>query len=182
MKFRAPFPILLPAVVASPLSLGVADLTFTWPGRNGSDGNAAREVLRARRFELVDPAGKVRGVMSVGPTGPQVSLLDEAGQVRATMFQTPEGEYGFGVFDPKGTQRVGVSTTGRGFVGLGMRDASGTFRANMQVADDGSHAGFRTADEHDSRRTFLGLLNDGSRQYGIAIEGSDGQVWKVPPQ
>lgn len=154
----------------------------TSPGTPGHVASAQETpaVVRAQRFELVDGNGTVRAAISMSQNGPIVALLDESGHARALMAQNPEGEYGFGVNDAQGTARFGVGTTKRGFVGLGMKDANGTFRANMQVADDGSWAGFRTADEHDQQRTFLGLLND-RPGYGIEVEDATGQVlWQAP--
>jgi hypothetical protein len=157
-------------------------------GRLLSDGTSSRRasaqdtpaVIRAQRFELVDASGAPRAILAMGDSGAMIEVLDEAGQARAQIVQTPEGEYAFAILDAHGTQRWGVGTTKRGFVGMGMRDGSGTFRANMQVADDGSYAGFRAADEHDAQRLFLGLRNDGSG-YGLELQDGTGKVvWTAP--
>jgi hypothetical protein len=73
------------------------------------------EVLRARRIEVVDAAGRMRIGLGVRSDGlPGLTLRDAAGRVRVGLVVLPEG------------------------TGLNLSDAAGRTRATLAVHPDGS--------------------------------------------
>lgn len=80
---------------------------------------AVADVVKAKRFEVVDAAGKVQAVFGLGTDGTvgvALVLYDAAGKIRATLAML----YGNPV--------------------LGLHDAAGKMRATMIVAPDGNPA------------------------------------------
>ena len=55
-------------------------------------GEAAAEVIRAKRFELVDSEGNVRATLQLDEAGaPGLALFDEEGRARAALVLGGEG-------------------------------------------------------------------------------------------
>ncbi|MHC4063554.1 MAG: hypothetical protein ACYSUQ_05095 [Planctomycetota bacterium] len=61
------------------------------------------QVIQARRFEVLDQAGKVRAVLSHENDAPALQLLDEKGQSLATLGGTREGSCGLALRDQSKT-------------------------------------------------------------------------------
>jgi len=76
------------------LALGVWILAGTFgPATAGAPGGeaAVNEVLRAKRFVLVDDAGKTRALLHVDAPGPVLDLRDAAGKTRAMLVVGKDG-------------------------------------------------------------------------------------------
>lgn len=90
------------------------------------------EVLRARRMEVVDAAGRVRIALTVLPDGSAaLALGDAAGQGRITFNVAPDGSAGLGFQDAAGRSRILLGVAPDGSPGLALGDAAGRmlFRA-----------------------------------------------------
>ena len=86
----------IPAVqgAACGLMIGAVVLVgrHVWrPATVAAQTPAVPAVVRARRFELVDAAGKTRAGLSVNSDGsPNMALFDATGNMRAGLFVLPE--------------------------------------------------------------------------------------------
>lgn len=89
---RRSAPIML-ALVFGGLGFGLAQATYPSratagpadTGEGAATSNDGHDVLRVRRIELTDAAGKVRAVLTVEAEGPRLSLSDAAGKERAVL-------------------------------------------------------------------------------------------------
>ena len=151
-------PMLMVALLASATTLGLVRLTTPAMRTAEASGQETVPLVRAHRFELVDAAGRVRGVLNVNQAGlPGVALLDEAGAVRLLAGANPQGGYGVSVRDPGGVIRFSAGGGGaQGFVGVNVRDGSGAIRANLFATDDGAATAVQTWDEAGRVRAFMG--------------------------
>jgi hypothetical protein len=94
------------------------------------------EVVRAQRFELVDSAGNVRGLLSLGDRAcPRLVLFDEEGDARARLMLHLDGTPMLSLYDQKGTGGVALMVEEGGPRGLHLRDKEGILRAT--VCDEG---------------------------------------------
>ncbi len=94
--------------------------------------NAAPDVLRAQRFELVDSAGNVRGLLSLGDQAcPRLVLLDEHGDARARLMLHLDGTPILSLHDRAGRGGIALTVGEEGLGGLQVRDDEGTLRARM---------------------------------------------------
>jgi hypothetical protein len=85
----------------------------------------AAEVLRARRFELVDRKGRLRAELSqVADGSPCLSLRDVRGKARAQMALLEDGTALLTMNDAKGVNRVWMMETDPAGI-LFVRDAQG---------------------------------------------------------
>jgi len=131
---------------ATVLAMGA---TWAHPGQPAKPQVA--EVVRAKRFELVDSSGRVRVRLSVTLTGgSSIDLLDNEGQIRANL----------GVrFDDSPS--------------LDLRDREGKMRASMRILSDGS-PGLNLLDKERKNRAALFLFSDGSPMLSLADKGESG--------
>jgi hypothetical protein len=92
------------------------------------------EVVRARRFEVVDAAGKVRAVMEVRPQGsPSLVLSDTAGKIQAALLDSQLSFYGLA-----GQIQAMLSPQEDGTPNLLFVDAKGKPRAMLYLlSEDG---------------------------------------------
>ena len=102
----------------------------------GCDRSA--DVVRARRFELVDAAGEVRAVLAVDGDGTGLVLLDAAGRPGVGLTVLPEGRPGLTLLDAAGVGRAGLVVNADGSSVLSLHDAVGTARAALQVNAGGN--------------------------------------------
>ncbi len=82
---------------------------------------AVPDVVKARRFEVVDAAGKIRASLGVLPSGaPGLGLSDAAGDLRVTLAVNADGGPNLALFDAAGKLRValGVNPGRPPFLGL----------------------------------------------------------------
>ena len=85
------------------------------------------EVVRARRFEVVDAAGKVRAVLSLLPDGAPALWLNDAAGKRdlAMLYVTSEGRSGLRFDDAARKLRASMSLDVDGSPSMELRDESG---------------------------------------------------------
>jgi hypothetical protein len=89
-------------------------------------GGAVQEVVRAKRFEVVDDQGRSRALLSVLPDGsPGLTLYDGAGKQRAGLGLLPDGTPRLALHDAAGKQRAGLTVLPDGSPGLALFDAAG---------------------------------------------------------
>ncbi len=104
-------------------------------------GQADIECIRANRFELVDKAGKVRGVFGFTDDGmPNLALVDDRGDpvtIRAQLILDEEGP-ALALYDMTGTQRIVMSTKDSGAASLKVKDARGSLKYCVLLDKDGA--------------------------------------------
>jgi len=97
------------------------------------------EVLRARSFEVVDAAGRVRIALAVGRDGSSgLGLYDVAGRVRGVLSVLPDGSPGLGLYDAAGQARIGLGLLPDESPWLSLLDAAERERIALDVFPDGS--------------------------------------------
>ena len=100
---------------------------------------AVAEVVRARRFEMVDAAGKARAVLSVLPDGRTgLLLVDAGGKGRVILRLHSDGTPVLALYDAAGKERASLSLLPDGSPALGFHDAAGKTRAALSVRPDGT--------------------------------------------
>jgi len=150
---------------------------------------AVAEEVRARRFEVVDDAGKLRALLAVRPDGgPGLVLYDAAETNRAILFERENGEAYLGLCDAAGTTRASLSVTKDSQPGLDLYDAAGKVRARLTLA--GGSPVLALADAAGNERATLGstileVVKTGEErrraESSLVLFDKDGKVmWKVP--
>lgn len=92
-------------------------------------------VLRAERFELVEPDGDVRAALRIAEDGaPSLVLLDDSGAVRASLVHDEE-ETALYIHDDHGKVRVGMAQFANGGGGLALHGAESRGSAVLYMAD-----------------------------------------------
>jgi len=100
--------------IATVVVLGVAVQAISQP-----------EVLRARRIEVVDTAGRARIVLGVLPDGSLgLGLWDAAGRPRIGLGVAPDRSPALGLSDAAGRPRIGLVVLPDGSPVLGLWDAA----------------------------------------------------------
>ena len=98
--------------------------------------SADNQILRARRFELVDGDGALRASMHLVMTCPTIALYDrETGRVRAAMELTLGGDPRITLMDDSAKPRLVALVDGDGSPRLEVLDAAGTTRASLGATD-----------------------------------------------
>jgi hypothetical protein len=98
----------------------------------GASGTPA--VIQARKFQLVDRAGRVRAGLGMAGDDVGLEFLDKAGRVRAGL--TMAGDHvGLEFFDKAGRVRAGLGMFGDN-VALDFFDKAGRVRAGLTMAGD----------------------------------------------
>ena len=97
----------------------------------GASGTPA--LIQARKFQVVDGAGKVRGELGMVDDAPALMLRDKAGKVRATLAMVGDN-VALVLLDKAGQVRadLGVFVDG---VGLTLNDKAGQVRAALGNTD-----------------------------------------------
>jgi hypothetical protein len=124
------------------------------PGR----GSKLQEVVRAERFELVDPKTGVRARLKLEPDGdPRFIMHDESGNSRA---------------------RLGLGDGGRPF--LTLLDRSQNSRASLSLSENGTPLlRLRDADSEKMIHASLGTSKDHCPWLAVVDEDGD-TIWGVP--
>ena len=134
---------------------------------------AAPRVVSARKFVLLDQAGKTRAQLDITNRGvAQLAIMDGSGALRAGLGVARDGAPGLGLYDSKGKTRVEVAYIAEsprirvfsgegtpviafgvgpaGGAGMALYDRSGKERASYVLAGDGSPT-LRMFDTNGSR-------------------------------
>ena len=122
------------------------------PGAASAQSSAAR-TLTAKKFQLIDDDGQLRGYFSAEADG--TTLLTMA--------------------DRKGRPRVGVAVKPDGSPSVNVYGVGGAQQVTLGVAEDVAGLVVRT-DKNES--AFLGILNG---KVGVEVHGSGGKrLWGAP--
>ena len=161
------------AVLAAAACLVVAAVAVAYAaGQVKAAKVLAADVVRAKRFELVDEKGRVRVVLSTellgdhgksfgwrGANFPGLSLYDENGREGVALSVRPDGG-GVLNLDQKGESRANLNVLADGSPCLSLRNDSGKEQAVLTVEPDGK-ARLYLADGEETARVNLMVLPDG---------------------
>jgi hypothetical protein len=154
-------------VMASVLSATISVLTtlaviggiFPSIGRAEADQQGGR-VVRADRFELTDPRGNVRLVVSADNGDPVMGLLDRSGNPRVALALASDGSGGIALLDRAGQNRASLGIESNDVAKLLIKSPQGT-AAGLGAGPDPMSA-LVFMDQQGALRVALGLTADGS--------------------
>ncbi len=95
------------------------------------------EVIRAKRFELVDADGRVRAALGLGRGQPVLAFADTGGKARVLLALSDDGTPGLGLADGDGEVRAVLRVRGDGSPSLELREEHEQTRATLEVSGDG---------------------------------------------
>jgi len=121
-------------------------------------GSGVAEVIKAKRFEVVDKDGKRRAELSLIVGEPFLRLNDKRGQYRVELGVVSGGY--IGLVDQNSMIRVGLGLGKDGEPGLSLYDKNGKGRAALRLNENGE-PGLRLNDKNGKSRALLGLLKNG---------------------
>jgi hypothetical protein len=136
-----------PLALVLALVMGVV-LAVVGPAGADPEPPAAQTLVRARRFELVDEAGRVRGVVTTDG-GPRLVFYDEQGRHRLALALHAEAAPGLELFTAGGSHAVQVRHVNGDSI-LRLHDTDGRERLALTVS------------AADSRPAATALAADGS--------------------
>ncbi|MHC4066581.1 MAG: hypothetical protein ACYSUI_19065 [Planctomycetota bacterium] len=96
------------------------------------------ETIQARRFELMDKTGKVRGVLGMRSTSVALSIGGQHTNANVTLAVFPDGEAGLNIIGRDGETGLLLTAAADGSASLSIHDSAGIPRANVGLAKDGS--------------------------------------------
>ena len=108
---------------------------------SGANQNIGRqvmveEVIRARRFEVVDGGGKVRAILGAQDESSGLMLLDDNGQSVAELAVSDElGSTTLSMYDLRGSLRASIDLDHSGSPNLALYDLAGELRVSLGIAD-----------------------------------------------
>ena len=124
------------------------------------DSGGVQEVVRAKRFELVDDDGAVRGEMSVGSDGPILALLNRNGMEQWGASVSDRGSDLY-LSDRAGESRLSVSVNADGTPDLVMYDQNRKLSLLVYLDDDGT-PNLTMSDQNGNSRLSVSLYDDGT--------------------
>ncbi|MCA9286945.1 MAG: hypothetical protein KDA05_00085 [Phycisphaerales bacterium] len=113
---------------------------------------ALRERAAGGAARLVDGQGRVRGEMTLSPSGPMLCFYDESGAARARLMLSGDGP------------------------GLTLADENGNTRAWLGFTKEALRIGF--ADEAGNSRVFVGVMRSGP--VAKIYDEQQRVVWSAP--
>jgi len=127
------------AVVVTAVCLVVAAVAVAYVAGKAK-AVPVQEVVRAKRFELVDAKGAVRGVISMGEDArsPGVAFLDAKGKRRAELTTKSDGSSLLALHDKSGWVRLTLTQLTEGTAFLTLHDEENRIRVLLEVASDGN--------------------------------------------
>ncbi len=127
------------------------------------------EVIRAKRFEVVDKKGQPRAALSVTEAGePSLRLRDKKGQIRATLYLPDTGGPSFSLGDKNGQLRAGLFLTDNGEPFLRLGDKNGQPRAALFSDTEGPS--LQLQDKNGRIRAVLGHIELEKLRTGTIIK------------
>ena len=102
----------LTASLSSAITLAATLLLFPVPGRAAPDPQAPVATIRTQRLELVTPAGEVRAMLFVHPTGGGALYLRDADTSDGVDISATAGGAGIVLRDATGRVRTGLNAGG----------------------------------------------------------------------
>ncbi len=130
------------------------------------------EVVRARRFELVDDNDEVRALLATGPDGAaSLEFVSDGETLRASIGVNMSGTAVIALRDETGRVRVRVAVESSGSPAtFNIRDEADRVRAQMLLHDDAVGITLSNADGEPA--AFIQVLADGYAEVGVRDEGS----------
>ena len=122
--------------------------------------SSVRDVVEARRFELRDSKGRVRGVFGVTDGSPQFVLQDDSGAARLRLTVLGDGSPGLALIDATGRTRAAFGLLPDETITLAFADRRGTTRAVLGLTA-GQGASLALADSGGATRAGMGVSADG---------------------
>ncbi len=119
-------------------------------------GNPVRELITAKRIELVDEVGRVRLVMSSDYTQPTIALKDESGEQRLKLTLDEAQDPHVELIDEYARTRMDLRQSEELGPAMILRDATGTKRSTLATHPRGT--GFVFFDRAGEMR--LGIVVD----------------------
>jgi len=127
---------------------------------------AAGDALQAKKFELVDDAGKVRARLSMAEGSPTLILFDDKGLNRAQFALGDNGQPAIILTDANDVTRVELGVNAENRPSLLFADAKGNIRTYLDVDDkDRPTISLSDADEHTRAMLRLDTDNTPSLEY-----------------
>jgi len=155
------------------------------PATVAAQAPAVAEVVKARRFEVVDAAGKVGVILG----SPGLVFCDAAGHTRASLSLGSDGNPDLVFRDAAGQKRVAVFLFRDGSPILVLVDAAGRFRLYLYLNPEGSPS-LTLQDKAEHSRAVLGATELETvkieevtmrSESSLVLFGKDGKViWKAP--
>ncbi len=103
----------------------------------GSVFSEGEKTVRAERFELVDPQGRVRATLELRDGGPGLFLSDEQGRLRASVSHD-DSQTALYLRDAEGQIRVGAAQFAHGGGGYALHGPEGKGAAVLYLKGKGS--------------------------------------------
>lgn len=125
-------------VISGFLGGAVSNLALRGGPALAQGDDATPDVVRARRFELVDAEGRMRAALGFLVTGdPALRLFDAAGNTQAQLSVDDEGNLALVLCDAAEKPRASLMVLDDGVPGLFLYDAAGEEQAQLSVPADG---------------------------------------------
>jgi len=143
-----------------------------------------QEVIRAKRFELVDAEGKTRGELSMGVYGrsPEIRFFDQKGESGALLTVDSDGRPACVLFDGKGKPRSLMSVDADGNPGLRLLNEKGKTRAGLSLDglglfdDNGKVRAMLSSWTQEDGNVSLRLIDDKDKERATFMVASDDTV------
>jgi hypothetical protein len=97
----------------------------------------AEDTVRAEAFELIDGQGRVRALLALEDSNPELHLLDEDGVRRASLVHDAQ-QTGLFLQDPEGDTRVGAAYFAHGGSGYALHGPGGEGAFVLYLKDTGT--------------------------------------------
>jgi len=144
----------------------------------------AEDVVRARRFELVDDAGETRAVLDTGHDREEhvgLTLFDTEGKARASLGVMPDGFASLSLGDEDGREVIKI--TASAVVGesvssdsvVALKDKSGQTRVQLGVSQEGE-AAIHLTNSQGASLVQVFVDSDGTAKFSLQEQTGSGGV------
>jgi hypothetical protein len=122
------------------------------------------DLIRARRFELVDDQERPRAALHMEDGQPILTLADEDGSARVQVAINREGNATLRVRDAAGQERIQIAAMedGTGFV---LTDSTGAIHVSLLITENGEV--LVSAQEHEQNRAIGYVVPGGTIMLGL---------------
>ena len=122
------------------------------------------DLVRARRFELVDDQERPRAALHMEDGQPILTLADEDGSARVQVAINREGNATLRVRDAAGQERLQIAAMEDG-TGVVLTDSTGTIHASLIISENGEV--LVSAQEHGQNRAIGSVVPGGTIVLGL---------------
>jgi hypothetical protein len=173
--------LVLTAVIASCVSflvtLAVALLVLAPTIKAAPDPQAVQTFVRAERFELVDPDGTVRAMLSTAGNVTGLGIGNPSTSGAALLAVGPDGTPLLRMQRSDGQATVTMSVSPDNVASIGLGDVAG--RALQLRASASGINGMRVQDDLQHPRAEFGVTADGA-PFGRLRDETGQPVWQAP--